>query len=508
MDARSKGGLGAVQHRPFLLCQSVVLAWLLLWTLIFFRATRDWPLVNDAALMHYVSFLMDHGLRPYRDILDPNLPGSYLLDWTVIHTLGAGAAASRVYDELLLAVTAGSMLLIGWRRSKVVSLCAGCLFALFHGRDGMAQTGQRDLALAAALMLAIALALQISRHRSIAAAVGFGIVTGSAMTIKPYALLFVLLLIPLMRSVPVAQRGRVWISALSGVTVPLLALGIYLLRIGVLRDFLFVLFTLDPLHQRLGYVGAWHLVRAFLPPSLLLLAALGLLALRTDCDPAPIERDLLLTGMALGAVAYFIQLKGFPYHRYPFVACLLLFVAFEMDRTLRNAGRSRSIAYLGLCATVILAPLYARHGLQARWPNDLEIALEHDLNTSSFPLEGSVQCVDSIGGCTRVFYDMRLVQATGVLYDEFFFLPKAPAAILDRREQFLSTLERAKPKIFIVTPDLFPGGPNAYGKLQRWSGFNHLLATCYDKSVERTFPEGAPTESGYRLYELAPRCRA
>ena len=50
--------------------------------------TWHWPLVGDAALMHYVVFLMDHGMAPYRDIVDPNLPTTFLIQGVVIHLFG------------------------------------------------------------------------------------------------------------------------------------------------------------------------------------------------------------------------------------------------------------------------------------------------------------------------------------------------------------------------------------------------------------------------------------
>lgn len=166
----------------------VVGVWLGGCTLLFCVGTWHWPLVNDAALLHYVSFLIDHGLKPYRDILDPNIAGSYLVDWTVIHTLGAGALGSRLYDLLLLLMAGVAMLAIGWRRSRFVAFYVACLFALFHGRDGMAQIGQRDLAVAVGLLAAIAFATVLSRRASVSLALGFGFAIGLATTIKPYAL--------------------------------------------------------------------------------------------------------------------------------------------------------------------------------------------------------------------------------------------------------------------------------------------------------------------------------
>ena len=54
---------------------------------------KHWSLVHDAALMHYVTFLMDHGKAPYRDIIDMNMPGTYMIEWLVMHAIGGDVKA-------------------------------------------------------------------------------------------------------------------------------------------------------------------------------------------------------------------------------------------------------------------------------------------------------------------------------------------------------------------------------------------------------------------------------
>ena len=54
-----------------------------------------WPLLGDAPLMHYVVFLMQHGMAPYRDIVDLNQPGTYAVGAAVMW-FGKGALAWRV----------------------------------------------------------------------------------------------------------------------------------------------------------------------------------------------------------------------------------------------------------------------------------------------------------------------------------------------------------------------------------------------------------------------------
>ncbi len=58
-------------------------------------------MIGDAALMHYVVFLMDRGAAPYRDLSEINLPGSYFVEWAVVHIAGGGELAWRCFDLFL-----------------------------------------------------------------------------------------------------------------------------------------------------------------------------------------------------------------------------------------------------------------------------------------------------------------------------------------------------------------------------------------------------------------------
>ena len=123
---------------------------------LFLIQSRHWPLLGDASLMHYVVFLTDHGFIPYRDIYDPNLPGTYAVEWLAVHTLGPGDFAWRIYDFLLAAAATAAMCLIAGPGSRLAGLFAGALFFLLHGRDGIAELGQRDLLMTVLLLASTA----------------------------------------------------------------------------------------------------------------------------------------------------------------------------------------------------------------------------------------------------------------------------------------------------------------------------------------------------------------
>src|ERR1700761_4159438 len=74
--------------------------------------TAHWTQVNDPAQLHYLCFLMDHGMAPYRDLLEINMPGIYLVNWGVMHSLGGGSAAWRAFDFALMGMAAWAMIAI------------------------------------------------------------------------------------------------------------------------------------------------------------------------------------------------------------------------------------------------------------------------------------------------------------------------------------------------------------------------------------------------------------
>ena len=131
---------------------------------VFAFASIHWPLVGDASLMHYVVFLAGHGQVPYKDIVDINLPGTYATTWLVMHTFGPGALAWRIYDIALGIAATGAMMIIAWPEDTLAGLLAGALFFLIHGRDGIAELGQRDLLMTILLLWAVALTLVAMRR--------------------------------------------------------------------------------------------------------------------------------------------------------------------------------------------------------------------------------------------------------------------------------------------------------------------------------------------------------
>ena len=217
--------------------------------------TAHWTQVNDPAQLHYLCFLMDHGMAPYRDLLEINMPGIYLVNWSVMHTLGGGSAAWRAFDFSLMAMAAWAMVSIARPYDWLAGVFGATLFILFHGRDGAGQEGQRDFVIAVLLLCAYSFLFYSFRSRRKWPMFAFGLCGGIASTIKPMPLPFVLLLL-LLAAIRWKRLGEPILKpslyALSGLMVPLSIVAIFLVSKHALGSFWYVLRVELPFYQRLG----------------------------------------------------------------------------------------------------------------------------------------------------------------------------------------------------------------------------------------------------------------
>ena len=156
--------------------------------LLFFLWSWRWPLVGDASLIHYIGFLIERGWAPYRDLGDMNMPGSYLIELAAMHLFGIGDLAWRFFDFSLLAITSASFFVITGRNRSLAAFFAASLFILVHGRDGLAEGGQRDLIMAVCLIAATAFLFTAVRKRIVWPIAIFGLLSGIAFAIKPTVL--------------------------------------------------------------------------------------------------------------------------------------------------------------------------------------------------------------------------------------------------------------------------------------------------------------------------------
>jgi hypothetical protein len=440
-----------------------------------------WPLVGDAALMRYVVLLLDAGRHPYTQIVDINLPGSYFLEAAAMRLFGAGAIGLRLYDgALCLAVCVCAVVLSerSWR-ARVCAGVAGLVFWLIHLQDGVVQGGQRDLAMAAFVLIAY-VALAAGRWGlSLWSICVFELIVGLTVTIKPTMLLLALLPIYALR-----LQGEPWGRALGralscGVFLavgPLVTAG-WLVRRNAVGGFLRAVSLVSGAHASLARKSlGFLLTHAIAPVGVILVCGIGLGAsLGAYRD---FKTKLLLYGAACGLVSYLVQDKGFPYHRYPFLAIALPLVFGFVARALQaSAGTRTWVALALLIATAGFAVRFAWMANSFDRESAFVSALGQDL-TQRHAVDGEVQCLDTVGGCIATLYDLRLLQATGYLYDCYAYLG-APDLRASYRTALLQALLSSRPRYLVITSEFCLSAEGNFGRTSTWPELEELLRTQY-----------------------------
>ena len=466
--------------------------------------TLHWPLVNDAAQFHYLCFLMDHGMAPYRDVIEMNLPGTWMYNSLVMHTLGPGALAWRCFDILLMAAMSAAMIAIAWPYDRFAGIFAAAFFVLYHGRDGTGETGQRDLVIAVLMMAACAFLFHAVRRRIAWPAFFFALCSGLACSIKPTPLPFACALLVL-GAIALRYRHEPVLRTALFAAGGFLASGLIVLAFLIHEHAVAAFFS--SAHVMLPYYATIRqclhfMLRMLASSSIWMIAALIAVVTILRRSWHTFEEIALLSGIFLGLVGYFAQGKGNTYHRYPMLAFLLLWGGIQFMLALRKRGTQRIAGAVGILIAVVLAPLYTAEAIRTSWNEDYIHGLTADLNTlgSTQQLSGEVQCFDTPAECDTTLYRMQLMQATGLAYDYWIFGPADQPAIQYSRQKFWKDLEAHPPQILIFGTGLYPKANSGYAKLDQWPQFGEYLRAHYTLRNDRSFRHGIYGPLAYRIY--------
>jgi len=507
--------------------------------MLYFVWSWRWPLVGDASLIHYMGWLIERGWAPYRQFSDMNMPGSYLIELGAMHLFGMGDMAWRIYDFTLMGAAGMSFLVITRRAGSdsgwLAGLFAACLFVLVHGRDGLAEGGQRDLTMAVCLIVASAFLFIAIRKDWLWAAASFGLFSGVALTIKPTALPLTVAQLVLAGFVLLRRRGklgepqslrrlRAAVATILGYLIAPVAALLFLIRQQAVAAFFANLHGLVLYYSGLGHKPLGFLLLHSISPLLpLVLLWLAVLALRRQSMNW--EHGVLLCGVVFGLVSYLVQARGFPYYRYTLLTFLLPLMAMDFTQAAqmqlsnlwRNTAHIRRIQTaqcIALAALAFggffLAPQSAVLLHRYRWwQTDFISSLQQNLDAlGGQQLSGHVQCIDSISGCGNVLYRMRLEPANGLLVDFPLFGEQGVPFVQQTRERFAAAMNESPPQVLVVSSALYVDGPGEYRKLDRWPAFQSFLAENYTLQTDWTPSRTArwwsreETPAGYRIYVL------
>jgi hypothetical protein len=468
--------------------------------------TIHWPWMWDTQVFHYAIFLMHHGKIAYKDIYDINMPGCYLMERWAIDIFGGGDLGWRFYEFTLLGSMTLAACIIAVPYDWFAGLLAGVLFAIFHGIDGAAMATERDEVIAVLILIGYAFQfLSVRKSRPIVM-LPFGLSLGMAMLIKPTAALFVIVLL-LFAYFALKQRARppaaylLWGIAGFGIIFVIL-LGFMLP--DSLGPFLFLQRQAIPYYASLAPASWSYLLKNSLPaPFLFFVPAAVMLAIANRAR-ADWEIWTVRSGVVLGALSYFVQRKGYTYHRYSFMAFALLWFGLECALAIKAKGWLRTCGVLGIAvAVLVVLPPRVNHLRHERHnSNPLADQLQADLQRlGGSSLQNRVQCLDMVTGCYSALYRLGLVQSTGFMGDTLFFAPDDGSSVPYYRQIFWDDMHKNPPRVIVLSSERF-GVKYSFDKLNAWPQFRDYLNSGYTLDVSRTFGSFDGNVLAYRIYVL------
>jgi hypothetical protein len=436
------------------------------------------------------------------------MPGSYLSDFIGTAIFGSSDIGWRLYDYSLLATLTAALIFIAVIYDWFAGLYAGVIFSLIHGSEGPWQTAQRDQVMTVLLVLGYALAFAGIRKRESLLFFFSAVSLALAATIKPTAALAAFLLIILALRHVKSKRLSVWPYARAitiGTSLVLLSTATFLQWRRSVPSFFSHIFAYTKYYSLLARPSFSYVLHHCAPRWLIILLMLATFLLFRNRSWRNWEIQAVLGGVLFGLISYFVQDKGFPYHRYPFLVFALLWVGLEFVIALKTSASSRWVGVMGLLSgSLLIAPFYLFQVKTAQQSNALAIALVNDLQRlPPSSLSGSVQCLDVVDGCYSALYRLRIKQSTGLMGDQFLFSLRPNSAISKFREEFLREIESAPPTVFVET-NFWYGEPTSFRKIEAWPQFAEFLLQNYTIVSERSFPT-SPADSeapGYRIYLL------
>ena len=443
---------------------ALVSAWLL-WR------SRDWPLVGDATVFHFIAGQMRMGAVPYRDIADVNMPLTYAIHAAVVAVGGMSDLAWRVFDLLALAVLGFFILILMAPAGRAPAILAALAVVTMHLLLGPYAAGQRDFlmcipAVAGAWASARAEEDKPLRVLWLALAGALGM---TAASIKPTGVL--LLLLPALTT---KLRRRDVVAIVGGASAVALVVIVALAASGGLGAFITMARELLPAYSAMGARPLPEVLTALqwaAPIAGLALAAALSLAGSTRSSFTTSPRARAAMGLAaFGLLHLLAQQKGWAYHIYPLAIGLACWGAWALAALARNRALvCLSVMALGLGWGVIDSARRVEDTAPLRAAAAMAAALEQHL-----PRGARVQTLDADNGAFLAMGRAGMRQATPHIQWFSLLLAQEPV-----RQQFLAALAADPPAAVLLTNAQWPKWPG-FEAVDEWPQLASFLAAHYD----------------------------
>ena len=493
------------KKKPAELLLSLIVLLILTCVVILMVKSRSWRLLWDAAVFHYLAWLITEGVVPYRDIFDIQFPGTYIVHILIIKLLGGSDGAWRIFDLSCLVIIDGLILLFCRPFGRLTAWLGVALFSSFHLFNGPLYAGQRDYYLIIFIISGMYFIARYMEKRSgILLLVLSGLLLGAGASIKPYAGLLCLFLLAIL-FLHAFLNGRKWcqpcIVFLFSLSVVPVALLIWLWVIGGLYSFIDIALNyLLPFYSKFKFQlfspGRFSLFTGLPFAELLLVAVIGLISCFNNSENR-LRKVLLFTGLVYGFFHYFMQVHN-EYQLYPFAFFLFIIIASWVKEITCRYPLMLKILMAIIVLHVSLQTLYRSTNniitppfyiTDFKCKNDLVRDLRDKV-----PPGKTVQVMDSMSGAIHALYVMKYHQPTRFFFDALFFHDISAPYIQSLRREFLNKLQHDPPLFFVVTKVSWP--LNGYERLKEFPELLTWINNNYALEVQREY---------YRLYKRVSR---
>ncbi len=468
-----------------------------------------WQVMWDTSIMHYVNFLMAHGLAPYKDILDNNLPGSYFVEGWAMQVFGSGDLGWRFYDYTLLAVLIVSLIVISLPYDWFAGLAAGVFFVVLHGAEGPRNAAQREQVMTTLMVAAYAFLFSGLRRSKPWMFLPFGFLMGIAASLKPTAAPLALVLLAMaaysLRKRAIPMRAFLLYGGV-GLLLATSCDAAFLIRYHAATDFLEISRRLTFYYANLGDSSVWVLLTTILRPANLWILLIGLLlvfCIKHKQDWENWERVSLAIGMCFGLLSYLAQRKAFEHHEYAFTVFLYGWGTIELAKAWKTSTWLKWVG-LGCFSTIVLlqVPRKERTIAHVDGSNSQTKAMMADLERfGDESLQHEVQCFDMVDGCYSALNRLGLMPYTTFIGDYMFFPPPGDPPLPWARQRMAKDFARRPPQVIVLTNMWF--GPQSLSeKLKQWPELQSYLQNFY--TLQDSSSHDGSAFSFYTLNDAKP----